>query len=101
MQFLAIFKNLTVIMSRDTPTAFWIIPFFNILFDHVEDVADKAEYSEHIRDAATQTRCKLKDYYSKTNTVTMLCTLLDPRRRLTYFRKRKFPKEEIDKLRAT
>ena len=88
-------------MSRNAPTALWIIPFFNILFDHVEDAADKAEYSECIRDTAVQKRCKLHEYYSKTNTTTMLCTLLDPRRRLMYFRKRKFPKEETDRLRAT
>jgi hypothetical protein len=92
-----------MIMSQNTPTAFLIIPFFNILFDHVEDVADnadKAEHSEHIREAATQTRCKLEEYYTKTNTITMLCTLLDPRCKLLYFKKRKFSKKDVDDLKA-
>ena len=85
-------------MSQNAVTSFSIIPFFNILFDHVEDVADKAEYLKYIQDAATQTRCKLSEYYAKTNLVTMLCTLLDPQRKLVYFKSRKFPKDQIEEL---
>ena len=99
VKFLAIFKDLTEKMSQNAPTVFWIIPLFNILFDHVEDVADDNNQPEFIREAATQARHKLKEYYSKTNTTTMLCTLLDPRRKLLYFRKRKFNKEWIEEVR--
>ncbi|CAG8851706.1 19813_t:CDS:2, partial [Gigaspora margarita] len=39
-EFLEPFKDLTIKMSSSSnSTAFWIIPFFNILFNHVEDVA--------------------------------------------------------------
>jgi Domain of unknown function (DUF4413) len=86
-------------MSQNVPSVFWIIPLFNILFDHVEDIADSAT-SEYIREAATQARHKLKEYYSKTNSTTMLCTLLDPRHKLSYFVRRKFAKEHIQAVNA-
>jgi hypothetical protein len=94
IEFLIIFKDLTEKMSQNAPSVFWIIPLFNILFDHVDDTADNAT-SKYIRDVATQARHKLKEYYSKTNATTMLCTLLDPRRKLSYFTKRDFAKEYI------
>lgn len=99
VEFLTIFRDLTEKMSQNAPTVFWIIPLFNILFDHVEDTADSAT-SKYIRDAATQARHKLKEYYSKTNATTMLCTLLDPRRKHLYFVKRNFSKDDIDVVRS-
>ncbi|CAG8679255.1 24870_t:CDS:2, partial [Gigaspora rosea] len=43
-EFLKPFKDLTTKMSSSTYcTAFWIIPLFNIIFNHVEDVASNME----------------------------------------------------------
>jgi hypothetical protein len=95
-----IFKELTEKMSQNIPSVFWVIPLFNVLFDRVEDVADNAASAEPIRAAAIQTRHKLQEYYSKTNVTTMLCTLLDPRRKLLYFVKKRFPREEVDALKT-
>jgi hypothetical protein len=99
IEFLTIFKDLTTKMSQNAPTVSWIIPLFNILFDHVEDIADGNDHSEFVQNAATQARHKLQEYYTKTNTTTMLCTLLDPRRKLLYFKSRKFPKEWVEEVR--
>jgi hypothetical protein len=95
-----IFKELTENMSRNIPSIFWVIPFFNVLFDRAEDIADYTATAESIREAATQIRHKLQGYYSKTNITTMLCTLLNPQRKLLYFVKKRFPKEEIDTLKT-
>ena len=41
-KFLKPFKDLTTKMSSSTNiTAFWIIPLFNIILNHVEDVASE------------------------------------------------------------
>ena len=45
-------------------------------------------------------REKLVQYYSKTNTIVMLCTALDPRRKFHYFIKKEFPDDEIDRTKA-
>lgn len=78
-------------------TAFHIIPLFNIIIDHVEE-ADSGRgggVAARIRMAAKSAREKLVQYYSKTNTTTMMCTALDPRRKFHYFTKRGFPEDEI------
>jgi hypothetical protein len=85
-------------MSQNAPTVSWIIPLFNVLFDHVEDVADDNNQPKFIREAAIQTRNKLEEYYSKTNATTMLCTSLDPRHKLSYFKRNNFSREWIDKV---
>jgi len=45
-------------------------------------------------------REKMVQYYSKTNTTTMLCTALDPRRKFNYFSRKGFPQDEIDATKA-
>ncbi|CAG8778908.1 15653_t:CDS:1, partial [Gigaspora rosea] len=44
VEFLEPFKDLTTKMSSSTySTAFWVIPLFNIIINHVEDVASNTE----------------------------------------------------------
>ncbi|CAG8847154.1 35295_t:CDS:2, partial [Gigaspora margarita] len=46
VEFLEPFKDLTIKMSSSSnSTAFWIIPLFNIVFNHVEDVASTVDKS--------------------------------------------------------
>jgi len=78
-------------------TAYLIIPLFNIIIDHVEDTADlsEGEVTGKIQIAAKAARDKLVRYYSKTNMFMMLCTALDPRRKLYYFTKKGFLDDDI------
>jgi hypothetical protein len=78
-------------------TAYLVIPLFNIIIDHVEDTADLSEneVAAEIQMAAKAAREKLIRYYSKTNTLTMLCTALDPRRKFYYFTKKGFLDDDI------
>ncbi|CAG8815336.1 5841_t:CDS:2, partial [Gigaspora margarita] len=92
-KFLKPFKELTTkMLSSANIIAFWIIPLFNIIFDHVEDTALAEEIETAI--AAQE---KLVQYYSKTNTTIMLCTALDPRRKFHYFIKKEFSEDKINK----
>ncbi len=97
---------MTVKMSASLySTVYLVIPLFNIILDHVEDVATSRgngpdRVMTRIRSAAQAAREKLVQYYSKTNTTIMLCTALDPRRKFYYFVKRDFPKDEIHEAKA-
>jgi hypothetical protein len=87
------FKELTVKMSSSSiSTVYNIIPLFNLIMDHVEDMAE----ADGLQSAAIAAREKLVQYYSRTNATTMLCTALDPRRKFQYFVKKGFPEEEIN-----
>jgi Domain of unknown function (DUF4413) len=100
------FKGLMMNMSSSTKaTVVHVIPLFNIILDHLEDTASRiTERSEgweaRIRKAAEATREKVVQYYSKTNTTTMLCTVLDPRRKLRYFTRKGFSQDDIDATEA-
>jgi len=97
--FLQPFKDLTVKMSASSySTVFMIIPLFNIIIDHVEDTEEAATL--RLREAATAAKTKLLLYYSKTNTTTMLCTALDPRRKFNYFVKKEFSPDDIEKTKS-
>jgi hypothetical protein len=97
------FKDLTMKMSKSSDnTASDIIPLFNLVIDHTDDHCSKQGNGpggilSRIRAASKSAREKMMQYYSKTNTVTMLCTALDPRRRFNYFEKREFEPESIVK----
>ena len=94
--FLKPFKDLTVKMSASSySTVYMVIPLFNIIIDHVEDTEEIA--ISQLREAATAAKTKLLLYYSKTNTTTMLCTALDPRRKFNYFVKKEFSQDDIEK----
>ena len=96
--FLEPFKDLTLKMSSSSQsTAYLIIPLFNIIIDHVEDTASvrRDDAISSIIEVAKITRTKLVRYYLKTNTTTMLCTALDPRRKFNYFLKCGFAEDEI------
>ncbi|CAG8852490.1 23540_t:CDS:2, partial [Gigaspora margarita] len=96
VEFLEPFKDLTIKMSLSSnSTAFWIIPLFNIVFNHVEDIASTVNKS-----AAVATREKLVQYYSKTNSTIMLCTVLDLCRKFYYFVKKEFLDNEINETKA-
>ncbi|CAJ0830756.1 12504_t:CDS:2 [Entrophospora sp. SA101] len=98
VEFLEPFKDLTLKMSTSSySTAYLIIPLFNIIIDHVEDTADlsEGEVTGKIQIAAKAARDKLVRYYSKTNMFMMLCTALDPRRKLYYFTKKGFLDDDI------
>ena len=95
-EFLEPFKDLTIKMSvASHSTVFNIIPLFNIIIDHIKDVSSSkdGQIPTQIRQAAREARGKLVQYYSKTNTIIILCTALDPRRRFNYFIKKEFPEE--------
>jgi hypothetical protein len=97
------FKDLTMKMSKSSDnTASDIIPLFNLVIDHTDDHCSKqgngpGEILSRIQAASKSAREKMMQYYSKTNTVTMLCTALDSRRRFNYFEKREFEPESIVK----
>jgi hypothetical protein len=97
-KFLAPFKELTLKVSASSiSTAYKVIPLFNLLIDHVEDMASIEEDGEStMKNAAMAAWEKLVQYYTRTNTTTMLCTALDPRRRFQYFIKKGFPEDEVD-----
>jgi hypothetical protein len=92
--------------SSSESTVFYVIPLFNIIIDHVEDTASRMGgqpgegWVERLQNAANAAREKIVQYYSKTNTTTMVCTALDPRRRFNYFVKKGFPQDEIDATKA-
>ncbi|CAG8782687.1 41584_t:CDS:2, partial [Gigaspora margarita] len=50
--------------------------------------------------AAIAARKKLVQYYSKTNTTIMLCTVLDPQRKFYYFVRKEFLNDEIEETKA-
>ncbi|CAG8838859.1 7712_t:CDS:2, partial [Gigaspora margarita] len=90
VEFLEPFKDLTTKMSSSTySTAFWFIPLFNIIINHVEDIASNTEI-QTLSMAAMAAREKLVQYYSKTNTTMMLYTALDLEGNLTILLKRSF-----------
>jgi len=97
------FKDLTMKMSTSSNnTASDIIPLFNLVIDHTDDYCSSRGNGPggillRIRAASKSAREKMIQYYSKTNTVTILCIALDPRRRFNYFVKRGFQQESIVK----
>jgi hypothetical protein len=102
-EFLEPFKDLTVKMSSGTySTVYHIIPYFNIIMDHVEDAASSSneELVPKMNKAVDAAMAKFIQYYSKTNNTTMLCTALDPRRKFNYFTRREFPENEINGTKA-
>ncbi|CAG8562281.1 20657_t:CDS:2, partial [Gigaspora margarita] len=100
-EFLEPFKDLTTkMLSISYCTASWIIPLFNIILNHVEDVDSNAETETPLSAAAMAAREKLVQYYFKTNTTVTLCTALDPRRKFHYLLKKEFPNDEINETKA-
>lgn len=83
-------------MSSDAPYVYSVVPLFNTLIDHVEDFLERNGLSPVVKSAIKACREKLVEYYSKTNATTMLCTALDPRRKLRYFEQKGFILEEIN-----
>ncbi len=97
-EFLKPFKDLTIKMSTSScSTSFYVIPLFNIIFDHIEsaELMEGGSGAFQVKMAAKAGREKLVRYYSKTNIMTMLCTVLDPRRKFNYFTKKGFSDDEI------
>lgn len=91
--------------STQYPTSPQIITLFNKLYDFVNGVIDRIDSSqEFISDdivaAAEAAREVLHKYYSKTNHTTMLCTALDPRKKLAYFGKHQYRQSDIDATRV-
>ena len=92
-QFLESFNDLTKkISGSNYSTVFLIISLFNIIIDHIEDLENEEISIEtaKIQTAAVAAKEKLIAYYSKTNSMTMMCTALDPRRKFNYFTKKEF-----------
>jgi hypothetical protein len=100
--FLQPMKDLTVKMSAgQCSTVSYIIPYFNIIIDHVEDVSERRGGSEtRLTNAALAGREKMVQYYSKTTTTTTLCAALDPRKKFHYFHRKEFPDYEIDETKS-
>ena len=99
-QFLEPFNNLTKkISGSNYSTVFLIIPLFNIIIDHIEYLENEKISIEtaKIQTAAVAAKEKLIAYYSKTNSMTMMCTALDPRRKFNYFTKKEFSIFDINK----
>jgi hypothetical protein len=92
---LAPFKEATVFLSQEEVLPSWVIPIYNTLMDHVETYKAPSALSSKISTATKAGFSKLKTYYTYTGEVVMLTTALDPRRRLAYFKNRKFPSEWV------
>ena len=76
-------------------TASDIIPLFNLVIDHTDDYCSSwgngpDEILLRIQAASKSAREKMIQYYSKTNLVTMLYLVLDPRQKFDYFVKKGF-----------
>ncbi|CAG8807308.1 37709_t:CDS:2, partial [Gigaspora margarita] len=100
-KFLELFKDLTTKMSSNSYcTAFWIIPLFNIILDHIEDVESNTEIETPLSATTMAAREKLVRYYSKTNATVMLCMALDLRQKFHYFFKKEFSNDEINETKA-
>ena len=84
--FLKKFKEITVIMSSSSyPTLSMVIPLYNALIDHTEDYISDDNNSSVIKNAATNCRTKLLEYYNKTNDACIIVTILDPRLKMEYY----------------
>ena len=105
-EFLLPMDQLTKLMcAEEYPTSSLIIGRFNALFDVLEGVIDGADRFKRICtptiiQAATKAREVLAKYYGRTNAMTMMCMALDPRVKLTYFIRHKFPVAEINAVRT-
>ena len=98
-QFLEPFKDLTKKISESNySTIFLIIPLFNIIIDHIKDIenGEISLESAKILTSAMVTKEKLIAYYSKTNSMMMMYTALDSRRKFNYFTKKEFATSDIN-----
>jgi hypothetical protein len=100
--FLEKFSLLTKLMSSDiNVTSSSFITYFNVAIDHCDTWLGSAEgdaSKTFMVDSVKRCLDKLREYYSKTNLVTMTATYLDPRCKLSYFERHRFPQAEIDDL---
>lgn len=80
------FKETTEIISASSyPTLSSIIPGYNTLIDHLEDMCSKKEVDKTIKEAAAACLEKFKEYYNKTNKASLLAVILDPRFKIEYY----------------
>lgn len=86
------------ISTNSYSRSYLIIPLFNIIIKHIDNniSAKGGGITARIRKAAMESREKLDQYYQKTNIINMICTVLDPRRKLHYFTKIGFSEEKIN-----
>jgi hypothetical protein len=96
--FLKPFQFATQRMSGERfPTLASVIPLFNILMDHLDDI-ETSTTCELLRDAAAACLAKLKEYYNKTSPKQCMVTLLDPRFNFKYFVEEKWPRNLTDPI---
>jgi len=104
LNFLGPFAEITTLMSGQSyPTISKVIPYFNVLMDHLDKYRFKFKHGKKflpscIRDAAAKAYIKVKQYYNKTNPTQCLVTLLDPRCNVHYFKVQKFAPEILDPI---
>lgn len=84
------FTTITQSLSRcDEPTINFTFPFYNILFNHLEDSIDKFEDDDLLSDALESAHSKLQHYYSETENeygfYYNLGTILDLQFKLSFY----------------
>ena len=106
--FLHPFAEVTNYMSGQSySTISSVIVHFNAIFDHLETYmtkrSNKSSKSKgppaYIVQAAKAAHAKLREYYSKTNDMLCMITLLDPRCKEEYFYQKDFKKSQVDHYR--
>ncbi|CAB5364726.1 unnamed protein product [Rhizophagus irregularis] len=116
VDFLEPFKEVTaVILGSTYSTLSMMIPLFNFLIDHVEDIIgdENEEVNEEnddenddenirieksIKKAAKYCKDKLLKYYVKTNNAYSIAVILDPRLKIQYFKDEEWGDDLINEI---
>ena len=84
--FLFIFKEAPEMSCAGKyPTLSLIVPLYNSLLDHTEEVISSTEKSSALHRAAVACKDKLMAYYNVTSDACTIATVLDPRFKLAYY----------------
>jgi hypothetical protein len=86
-KFLKPFKDVTTFCSSSSyPTLSVVVPLYNSLMDHCESWKASTKFQSCFCDAVELCLSKLAEYYNLTSHVFSICTLIDPRLKLEYYK---------------
>jgi hypothetical protein len=97
-KFLRRFADVSIYLeSNNYTTVSKVVPMFNILLDHIEDSIDEMkDKNPELCRAANNAWYKIAKYYSKTHSMNMALTVLDPRLNLQYLLDEGFNHDDIE-----
>ena len=98
---LAPFEEATVRISGSSyPTIQTVIPIYDKLITMLE-FKEKDNTSDLVKKAATAGKNKLQKYYDKTTNYHDIATVLDPRLKLEFFKRKNFKREYVSSVNET